>query len=112
MGGLGHVATGQIDDLARHRGAEEHGLTLRIGQRDQVLHIGQESQVQHLIGFVKDQNLYIGQIKVSLLGQVDKATRSADDNINTRVEGCYLWLVGATTINSEYAHIATRSSKF
>ena len=101
--GLGHVSTGQVDDLAGHGGGEEHGLTLSREHRDDPLDIREEAHVQHLVGLVEHEDPHAAEVEVAPLRQVDQATGRTDDDVDTRLEGVDLRLVGAAAVHGEHA---------
>ena len=58
MGRLRHVAPRKGDDLAGHRGGEEHRLPLGRKLGDDPLHVGEEAHVEHLVGLVEDEDTH------------------------------------------------------
>ncbi|CAB4965472.1 unannotated protein [freshwater metagenome] len=106
---LGHVAACEVDDLPRHRGREEHRLPDRRDLGDDPLDVGQEAHVEHLVGFVEHKDLYLRQVKVATVREVDDAAGRSDDDIDAVAQGVDLGFVGAAAVDGEHAHAAQAS---
>ena len=100
---LRHVAAGEIDDLPRHGGGEEHGLALRGDHRDDALDIGQEAHVEHLVGLIEHEHLDMREVEVATVGEVDDAARGADDDVDAVLQGLDLRLVRAAAVDGQDA---------
>ena len=103
VGRLRHVAPREGDDLAGHRGGEEHRLPRGWELRDDALDVGEESHVEHFVGLVEDEDAHARQVERASLDQIDEATRRADDDLDTRGECLDLRLVGAAAVDAEHA---------
>ncbi len=56
------------EDRRRHRRREEHRLTGLRGLVENALHIGEEAQIEHLVRFVEDHDLHLGEIERATIG--------------------------------------------
>jgi len=104
VGRLGHVPARQGDDGAGHGGAEEHGLAVGAGARQDLLHVRQEAQVEHFVGLVQDDGGHVGQVQEPSVHEVDEAPRRAHDDLRAPLQGLYLRLVGASAVDLDDAH--------
>ena len=73
---------GQLLDVRRHGGREEQVLTL-LGQvaNDTTDRID-EAHVEHLVGFVEDEDLGLREIGITLAEVVEQAARGGDDDVD------------------------------
>mmetsp|Transcript_30914 Transcript_30914/g.82053 ORF Transcript_30914/g.82053 Transcript_30914/m.82053 type:complete len:314 (+) Transcript_30914:98-1039(+) len=73
-----------VDDLLRHRGAEEEGLPLlwHVPARHDLVHHGLETQVQHLVCLVQDHVLHKGEGDLVQVAQVIEATRRRTQDVD------------------------------
>ena len=78
--GLVHVLPCEALCVIRHRCREKEDLTLLRCFINKRFDIFPESIGKHLICFIKDDCLYIGQIKASSSDMVEKTARSADND--------------------------------
>ncbi len=99
----GKVTAGQGDDLARHRGGEQHGLPLGRDELDDALDVGKEAQVEHAVGLVQDQHGHLAEVEVLLVHQVEEAAGRADDDVDALLERLDLGLVRAPAVDGEDA---------
>ncbi len=83
FGRIGQITVGEFLDRARHGGREEQGLALGRDQSDDPLQCVDEAQIEHLIGFVEDQNFELAKAQRALLDKVEQSARSGDENVET-----------------------------
>ena len=102
VGRLVHEGAGQRDDRVGHGRREQHRLAGVRGAGQDALDIGQEAQVEHFVGLVKDQHREPAELQVVLLGEVEQATRGADDDVGTGLQGLDLGLVGASAVDGDH----------
>ena len=91
----------QGDDRAGHRRGEEHRLTLVGDHAHEAFDVGEESQVEHFVGLVEDENAHLAQDQVRLVGEVEQATRGADDNVDALLECRDLRLVRTAAVDGQ-----------
>jgi hypothetical protein len=94
---LAQVPPRERDHFARHGGREQHGLPLRRGLLEYLLHVRQEPEVEHLVGLVQHECAYLRQVEVTLTGQVEEPAGSAHDNVDAG-EGLDLRLIGTAAV--------------
>ena len=98
-----HEATSKSDDISGHRGREEHCLLAGWSTGKDLLYIGKKAKIEHLICFIEDYTRNILEFELSLAIEIEKATRGANDNLNTVLQGFNLWFKGTTTVDSQGA---------
>ena len=92
-----HVALDQLVDGTVEGCREQQALALGgdgVEDRPNGLH---ETQLGHVIGLVEDRHRDAGQVGVTGLQQIDEASRSGDDEVNTLLEGLGLRAVAHAT---------------
>ena len=99
---VAHVAAGERDHGRRHRRGEQHRLAQLVRTADEVLHVVEEPEVEHLVRLVEHEHLDVGEIEVSLVGEVEQPARSANHHVDSRTQGVDLRLVGATAVHREH----------
>ena len=67
-------------DLRGHRRGEHRDLPLAGGRGHQLLDVLQEALAQHLVGFVHDEHLDLGEVQATRVQDVEEATGGADDD--------------------------------
>ena len=100
---LAHVSPRQGDDLAGHRGREQHGLAGRGQHRYDPLDIGEEAHVEHFVGLVEHEDLHVPEDQMPLPSQVDQATGRTDDDLDAAGQGLDLRLVRPPAVHAEHA---------
>ena len=80
---------------------EEHRLTLVGDHAHEAFDVGEESQVEHFVGLVEDENAHLAQDQVRLVGEVEQATRGADDNVDALLECRDLRLVRTAAVDGQ-----------
>ncbi len=81
---------GQIGDVFREGRGEQQVLTLGRQFGDDLLHVMDKAHVEHAVGFVQHQYLYLRQIDSLLTDQVKKAARAGNQNIEAGSDGFHL----------------------
>ena len=81
---------GQLADLGRHGGAEQHGLALGRHRRGDATDGFDETHVQHAIGLIEREELDAAKIDQSLVHQVDQATGRGHQDRRTVADGLHL----------------------
>ena len=84
---------GQLADLRGHGGREEQVLTLGRDAADDLADRLDEAQVQHLIGFVQDEDLAGRQVQSLLLDVVQQAAGRGHQDIQPLLQGAFLGAV-------------------
>lgn len=69
-------------DAPIDRGREQQRLARRGRGRHNLLHRGQKSHVEHAVGFVEHQCLYLAKIQAFLLDQIEQAARGGDKHFD------------------------------
>jgi hypothetical protein len=72
---------GERADLGRHRRREQQVLPLRRQRLQNASKVRQEAHVEHVVGFVEDERLDVGETQRALADQVEDAARAADDDL-------------------------------
>ena len=83
---IDHEPLRQLGDLARHGGGEEQRLPLHRHGADDPLHVRQEAHVEHAVRLVEDEDGDRVEPDVSLLEQVEEASRGRDQDIDAAPE--------------------------
>jgi hypothetical protein len=96
-----HEASREGDDRAGHRGREQHRVPVGRGLREQLLDVGQEAKVEHLVGLVEHHDLHVRERQQTLSGEVEKATRGADDDLRAGLELLDLTLVRLAAVDRD-----------
>ncbi len=102
----------QGDDRAGHRRGEEHRLTLVGDHAHEAFDVGEESQVEHFVGLVEDENAHLAQDQVRLVGEVEQATRGADDNVDALLECRDLRLVRTAAVDGQNLETAVATRRY
>ena len=95
------VLSGNLLDGGRHRSAEQGRQAIIRGARRDRLHILSKSHAQHLVSLIEDQHAHVGQVQGTLVDEIDDATRRADDNLGSALEGTDLRAVGRATVHGD-----------
>ena len=103
VGRLAQVPARQRDDLAGHRGREQHGLPVGGRELQNALDVRQEAQVEHLVRLVKDEGAHVAQAQVTLPDQVEQPAGRADDDVDAGAQRLDLRLVGAAAVERQHA---------
>ena len=96
-----HVAVDQAADALGHGGTEERGLAfLRNGAED-VIDIAGKPDIEHLIGFIQDDEVNGAEFEGATLEVVDDAPGRADNNVGALLEAGEVGLDAASANKSE-----------
>ncbi len=79
-------AVGQLLDRRRHGGREEQRLALPGQRREDPLDVRDEAQVEHVVGFVEDQDLDRAEARVALAHQVHEPPGCGDQHVEAAVQ--------------------------
>ena len=71
----------RLDDLGRHRGREQAGLTLRRQRGDDAADILDEAQIEHPISLIQHELADGAEVQLAGLHQVADAAGGADDDV-------------------------------
>ena len=93
------LGTGQSHDRCRHGGREEHGLARGRGAPDEVLDV---------VSLVENDDAHVGQVEVLALGEVQKTSGGADDDVDPGLQRVDLWFVADAAIDGEDSRAAHR----
>jgi len=99
--GILHVALGDALDRSGHGGREQRDLARRRGLLQHPLHIVNEAHAQHLVGFVQDQALQVGEIQRALAHMVHHPAGGADHHLNALPERAQLLAVALSAIDGQ-----------
>ena len=80
----------ELRDLVGHGRGEEEGLAVGRQLRDDAPHVVDESHIEHPIRLVEHENLDMVEVDVSLLHEVEEASRSRDEDIDAASEAVRL----------------------
>ena len=89
-GRIPQVTLGDAGDRRRDGGREERGLALRRCRREDRVEILGEAHVEHLVGFVEDDDLDLVEPKAASLEVVDGPARRRDDDVDAPTEAAEL----------------------
>ena len=81
---------GQLANLGRHRGREHQRLPLLRHRGDDLPQRHDEAHVEHLVGFVEDQDLDVAKIDVALLHQVEQPAGRGDEHVDAVLQRPHL----------------------
>ncbi len=84
---IGEYLMREFYDRRRHSRREEEGLPLLWKLRDDLLHIMDEPHIEHTVCLIEDEEFDTSKIDESLLHEVEKSTRSGNEDIDTFWEG-------------------------
>ena len=87
---VGQIFGGQFLDRLRHGRREEQRLALARQQADDAAQIMDETQIEHLIGFVEDEDFDELQIDRAALDEIEQTARGGDDDIDAAAHGAFL----------------------
>ena len=73
---------GQVFDLGRHGGGEQHGLATQADLLGNGAHRGDEAHVEHAVGFVQHQPARFVEADLVVVHQVLEATRRGHDHVD------------------------------
>src|SRR5690554_3060365 len=90
--GIGQKLARQCGDGLRHGGGEEEALTLSRQLLNDLPNRLDEAHVEHLIGFIQDQHLYMPEIEGTLTCQVKQPTWGRHQDIDAPVQAADLAL--------------------
>ena len=102
-------AVGESPHLSGHRGRKEKVLPIRRKALDDALDIGEKTHVEHIIGFVKYQNLDPIKGHVSAAGKVKQASGTGDDDVGKFPKRAHLMFRAHSAINSDGANLCVLS---
>ena len=80
-------AVGEGPDLVREGRREEQVLALLRQQREDLLDVADEAHVEHVVGFVEDQDLDARQIEGALADMVEQAARGGNQDVDALAQG-------------------------
>ena len=101
LGRVVQVLLGHAADLARHGGREQRNLAVFRGLLEDLLNVLGEAHAEHLVGFVQDEVLQLGQVQGTLGDVVDDAARGTDNNLCTAAQASKLRAIGGATVDGE-----------
>jgi len=81
---------GQFLDVRGHGGGEKQRLTPARKALYDPADIRQEAHVEHVIRFVKDQDLNLGQIQGTAVNVIQEPPRASGDDVDPITEELYL----------------------
>ncbi len=61
-----------------------------------------ESHVEHLVGFVEDDGVHVGELDDMTVDEVDESSRRGDYYLNAALEGAYLALDAGTAVDRQH----------
>jgi hypothetical protein len=79
-------AVGQFADFIAEGRAEQQRLLLLGHQGQHLLDVVDEAHVQHAVGFVQHQDLYLAQIQRALAGVVQQAAGGGDQDVHAAAQ--------------------------
>ena len=71
----------EFTDRSRHGSGEEHGLSFFRNSSKDRADVVDESHIDHFIAFIKDENLYIGEVDRAALHMVHQTARGSYDDV-------------------------------
>src|ERR1700691_6499115 len=95
----------QAADVVRIRGGEQQILPLLRQQLDDLANVVDEAHVQHAIGFVEHQRLYLGKIRGTLLSEIEQAAGSRHQDIAAAAQSADLRVDAHTAEDLVGAHL-------
>ena len=84
------VALGDLQDPRRHRRREQRGLPGLGQRREDRVEIVREAHVEHLVGFVEDQDLEAGELQRLAADVVEDAAGRADHDVDAALQRPHL----------------------
>ena len=96
----------QAADRGRHGRGEQGDLLLGGGVGEDALDVFLEAHVQHLVGFVEDQESQVGDVQRALLQVVDDAARGAHDDLGAAAQAGELDAVGLAAVDRQHGDAA------
>jgi hypothetical protein len=99
MLGVFQKLLGQRFDLLRDRRRKEQRLTLRRKFLHDLSNRRKKSDVEHAVRFIEHGDLEIVEANVSLIHEVDEATRRGDDDLRALSQRMDLWLLADASVN-------------
>ena len=94
------VLFGYLFYITTHRGREHQGIVLLRQRFEDLVDILREAHVQHLVSLVEDNVLYLFQMDIAAMHEIDQSSRGRHDNLHTLFQGTHLRLDGSTAVDS------------
>ena len=99
MNGIAQEFLRQFRNLLRHGGREENGLTLHRHHRHEFADRVNEAHVEHLIGFVEDEDFDAIDAKRFLPDEIEQTPRRGDKNVDAIGKRAHLVVDRDTAVN-------------
>ena len=96
------VLLGDATDFGTHRGREHQCVAVSRHFLEDGIDAFGEAHVQHFVGFVHHHVDDVVELRHATFHEVDKASRSGHDDVNTRLEHTDLAFDGRTAIHGQY----------
>ena len=93
------IGSGDAHDVVGQGGREEHVLAFRRQQGQDATHVRPEAHVEHAVGFVEHEDLYVGEIDVAPLLQVEQATGGGHQEVDAPAQLLDLGLVAHAAVH-------------
>ena len=100
--GSPHVFFGQAKDRTGHGRGKQHGLPFRRNARHDFFHVFNKTHVQHFIRFVQNKVADIVQLDRPPADMIQQASRRADDDLHTALQGANLPFNRLAAVNGNY----------
>ena len=101
-GGLGHELGREVEHVGRVGRGEEARVDAVAGEiLLYLLHVGVEADGEHAVGFIEDQHPDARKIQGAAQNVVKHASRGADDELGTVLEGVKLLFVADAAVESD-----------
>ncbi len=84
--GIADDGIGQVLDLGINGSGEEECLVIAAQVFDHIADIADKTEVQHMIGLVQDERLYMGEVQVALADEVEHTSGGGDQYIHAFVQ--------------------------
>ena len=97
--GVLEAPLGEGFDGRGHGGREEEGLAVGRGNEvDDLADVGEEAHVEHAVDFVEDEGVHVVEFESAAGVEVEKASRSSDDDVGTVIQVFHLLAVSHASV--------------
>lgn len=102
----------EVSNPRWHCCREHHTLPILWQLVQDGFNVFRKSNAEHLISFIKNNKLNLGQVESTSLDQINNATRCSNSDINTIIKSPHLLGYRCTPINTNGVQSRSRLLKF
>jgi hypothetical protein len=103
---------GEGTDVVGHGGGEEEGLPIGGKVLEDAADVGEEAHVEHVVGFVEDEDFYVGEDDVALGEVVEEASGAGDHDVDAFAEFFELHVGADAAVDGDAAQAGCLAEDF